>query len=243
VLRVPVDRLEPGELVLDARASHYVANVYRLAHGARIVLIEPERAVEAVAEVLDVERSGVRCRVGPVTPARAAARPVLLLQGLAKAEKLDAIVRDATELGATLVAAVETSRSVVRLGGRADKRLDRWRRIAREAARQAGRGDVPDVRGPMPWSEAVALAPTDALKVCLWEEATEPLGRELSRLSAEQAVAIAVGPEGGLTPEEAGLAAGAGYRLVSLGPFILRTETVAAAVLGAVIAQCQTVLR
>jgi 16S rRNA (uracil1498-N3)-methyltransferase len=226
-----------------------------VATGARIVLFDPERAVQAVAEVLDAGRSGVRCRVGPLTPARTATRRVVLLQGLAKAEKLDAIVRDATELGATLVAAVETARSVVRLrrsaatgtdlglgpesSGRAEARLDRWRRVAREAARQSGRGDVPNVVGPLPWRDAIALAPPDALKLCLWEEATEPLGPELSRLSAAQAVAIAVGPEGGLTHDEVSLATEAGYRAVSFGPFILRTETVAAAVLGAVIARGQ----
>ena len=72
-------------------------------------------------------------------------------------------------------------------------------------------------------------------RFCLWENATEPLGATLPDAIARVAsMAFAIGPEGGLTAEEVEEARVLGYAPVSLGPFVLRTETVAAAVLGAV---------
>jgi 16S rRNA (uracil1498-N3)-methyltransferase len=93
--------------------------------------------------------------------------------------------------------------------------------------------------GPLPWERALALAPSGALKLCLWEDATDPLGPVLARLGPTQPVALAVGPEGGLTAPETTVAAAAGYAVLSLGSVVLRTETVAAAVLGAVLVQAQ----
>jgi 16S rRNA (uracil1498-N3)-methyltransferase len=168
-------------------------------------------------------------------------RPITLLQAAGKGDKLDAIVRDATELGATSVVVVETRRSVVRFGEKSEERVGRLRRIAVEAARQCGRGDAPDVSGPSPWDEALCrAADPGALKLCFWERASEPAGAALAALGREQPVVVAVGPEGGLDEAEIDVARTSGFAIVSLGPFILRTETVAAAVLGAVLLLPQT---
>jgi len=214
-----------------------VARVHRVRAGDELLLFEPVSACEAVATVLATDRDGVRCRVGEVRASSLRARrQVTLVQGIGKGDKLDAIVRDATELGATRVVAAETARGVVKLGGRADQRMQRLRRIAAEAARQCGRGDVPEIVGPLPWREALetARAPL-GLSLCLWERATDPLGPKLRALGAEEPVTFAVGAEGGLEDAEVEAARSAGYAVTSLGPFILRTETVAAAVLGAVL--------
>jgi 16S rRNA (uracil1498-N3)-methyltransferase len=236
VLRVPVHRLETGETTLDEGASRYVARVRRLREGDALVLFDPRRAHEAEATILAIERAGVRCRVGEVRPASVrAARSVTLVQAAGKGDKLDAVVRDATELGATRVVVAESARSVVRLGDKSEARMGRLRRVADEAARQCGRGDAPELVGPLPWSEAIAVETGRALKLCFWERATSPAGRELASLDADRPIVVAAGPEGGLEEAEIEAARAAGFVVVSLGPFILRTETVAAAVLGAVL--------
>src|SRR5262249_23530063 len=141
--------------------------------------------------------------------------------------------RDATELGATRVVPVICERSVARPDG---ARAARWRRIAVDAARQCGRGDAPAVEGPVPFVDAVHDAPPDALRLCLDPGAERPLGAALEE-DQGQAVVLAVGPEGGLTPAETAAAGSAGFVLVTLGPLVLRTETVCAAVLGALSAR------
>jgi 16S rRNA (uracil1498-N3)-methyltransferase len=224
-------------MTLDPQASRYAARVHRARVGDALLLFDPAHAREAPATVLAIERSQVRCRVGEVRAASIRAhRPLALVQGIGKGDKLDAIVRDATELGATRVIAAETARGVVKLGGRGEDRMHRLRRVAAEAARQCGRGDVPEVEGPLPWIQAIQRAHDPiGLSLCLWENATEPLGPRLRSLAAKQPVTFAVGAEGGLTQDEIDAALSVGYAVISLGPFILRTETVAAAVLGAVL--------
>jgi 16S rRNA (uracil1498-N3)-methyltransferase len=231
ILRLPLDALAEGPSTLPADAATYVTRVHRLGPGDRLLVFDPDRAVEADAEVASADRRAVTLRIGPLRPA--ALRPpraLTLLQGVGKGDKLDAIVRDATELGATRVVPVLCARSVARPDA---ARAVRWRRIAVEAARQCGRGDAPVVETPVDFVEAVRREGA-GIKVCLDPAAERSLGAVLAGLGAE-AVALAVGPEGGLTGEEVAAAEEAGFVRASLGPLVLRTETVCAAVLGAIL--------
>lgn len=237
MLRVPVDGLSEGVITLDPEASRYITRVHRKKAGERCLLFDPALAIEAEATILEVHRDKVACQVDAPRPSSMRPRrSVSLLQAIGKGEKLDSVVRDATELSVTEIVAIESARTVVQLGNRAPARLERWRRIAIEAARQCGRGDAPTVRGPLAWSEVIAEhADSDALKLCCWERATEPLGPHLKGLDPARPVVFAIGPEGGLEEAEIEEARRAGFHIVSLGPLTLRTETVAAAVLGAVL--------
>jgi 16S rRNA (uracil1498-N3)-methyltransferase len=237
VLRVPVSELVSGETTLDPQASRYVARVHRARVGDDLLLFDPVKAQEAVATVLAMTRSAVRCRVAEVRASSLRARrSVTLVQGIGKGGKLDAVVRDATELGATRIIAADTARGVVKWATHAETRMRRLERIAAEAARQCGRGDIPEVTGPLAWKPALERATGHAsMGLCLWERATEPIGPKLRALGAEDPVVFAIGAEGGLEDAEVEAARSLGYTVVSLGPFILRTETVAAAVLGAVL--------
>jgi 16S rRNA (uracil1498-N3)-methyltransferase len=222
-------------MTLDPEASRYVARVHRVREGDALVLFDPVTAREATATVRTIERDGVRCDVGEI---RASVlrprRSTTLIQAIGKGDKLDAVTRDATELGATRIIATETARGIVKLGSRAEERMDRLRRVATEAARQCGRGDVPELLGPLPWDAALRRAADPAgVLLCLWERATAPIGPVFRALRPEEPLALAVGPEGGLETAEIEAARALGYAVVSLGPFILRTETVASAVLGA----------
>jgi 16S rRNA (uracil1498-N3)-methyltransferase len=159
---------------------------------------------------------------------------VVLIQGIGKGDKLDAIVRDATELGATGIVPAIGERSVARPDA---ARGARWRRIAVEAARQCGRGDAPAIAMPVSFTDAVrAAGAVEALRLCLDPAAHQSLGSALAALAA-QAVTFAVGPEGGLTAAELAAAEAFGFTRVTLGPLVLRTETVCAAVLGALLAR------
>ena len=235
-LRVPIEGLAPGDRALGAEASAYVAQVRRLGPGDQLVVFDPERGEEADAEVTSVERRAVTVRVGEARPAAVLpARRVTLVQGAGKGDKMDAVVRDATELGATHILPAICARSVARPDA---ARAARWRRIAVEAARQCGRGDAPAIGAPLAFEEAVQRAGEGAaVRLCLDPRAEAPLSAGLAGLVAGAAVALVVGPEGGLTDEELAAADRAGFTRVTLGPLVLRTETVCAAVLGALLAR------
>jgi 16S rRNA (uracil1498-N3)-methyltransferase len=237
VIRAPVPGLQAGDARLGGGLAHYLVRVLRLRAGEEFTAFDPATGGEAEAAILRIEPDVIHVRVGEVREGlRPSAREVTFIQGYAKGAKCDAVVRDATELGVTRVVVAITRRSVVRLDpSRAAERQARWARIAEQAARQCGRSDAPRVEVPCPWPDALAYAPEGAAQFCLWERATEPLGPPLfDALSCDAPLVFACGPEGGLEDEEVELARARGFRIVSLGRFALRTETVASAVLGAV---------
>ncbi len=240
--RAPIPALAPGERRLEGAVAHYLARVLRLRAGDAFVAFDPATAREAEAVTVWTDQDTITVRFGALRESVArAARPLTWVQGLAKGDKCDAVVRDATELGATHVMVATTRRTVVKLdAARGAERQARWARIANEAARQCGRSDAPLVDAPRPWADALAHAEdagkdAGGVRFCLWEQASDPLAPPLfEALSRGVPLAFACGPEGGLDATEVDLARSRGWLVVSLGPFALRTETVAAAVLGAV---------
>lgn len=253
--RVPISDLSAGDRTLGGAVAHYVLRVLRMRAGDAFVAFDPSTGLEADASILQSSSSSTG--TGPVSGSGAGSasgdtvdvrlgvpregavrdrRSVIWVQGMTKGSKCDAIVRDATELGAGRIVIASARRSVVRLDpARAAERAERWARIAREAARQCGRSTAPQIDAVLSWEEALGRVGDAHERFCLWEQATEPLGPRLfASLERGAALAFACGPEGGLDGEEIDLAKKRGWFIASLGPRLLRTETVAAAVLGAV---------
>ncbi|HSO38582.1 MAG TPA: 16S rRNA (uracil(1498)-N(3))-methyltransferase [Labilithrix sp.] len=237
-VRCAVTPLAPGSRVLPRDASHYLCRVLRLGQGDRFVAFDPTTKQEADAVVDGPSGEAANVTIGHIRTASVLAGVrIALVYGLAKGDKVDAVVRDATELGATHIVIARTARAVAKAtGDRQDAKLDRWRRIAEQAARQCGRTDPPAIEGVLPWKAALEAAAKDhEARYCLWENATAPLADTLlERVRAGTSLAFAVGPEGGLSEAEVEEARALGFATVSIGRFILRTETVPAAVLGAV---------
>lgn len=237
-VRVPYGPLALGEMPLPPHVAEYVCDVLRLVEGDTFTMFDPEARQEADVELLDARPRGPTLRVLELRPAKVVApRRVTLIQGMAKGDKMDAIVRDATELGVTRFVPVIMERSIARPAD-GEARAERLRRIAREAARQCGRGDTPAIELPTPFESALRSILTDdvaASAFCLEPRAPTPLRRELARLSPDSEVIFLVGPEGGFSDAELALCRERRARLVSMGPLILRTETVCAAALGALL--------
>ena len=230
-LFVPLPESPPSEVTLSGERRHYLLHVLRLTAGACLEVFDGSgRAYDA--RVVAVEEEGVRLVLGEVrqTPA---SRPVHILQGLPKGDKLEWVLQKGTELGATAFHPVAAARSVVKLEPRrAEERTSRWRKIVEEAARQCQRNDVPLVHPPQPLLEAArSLAPGTLLLVLDEEESAVALGEAFRASAPGTPVALVVGPEGGLDREEVGALQALGGRCVTLGRRILRTETAALAAL------------
>jgi 16S rRNA (uracil1498-N3)-methyltransferase len=239
VRRLPLPEISEGERVLSPEASRYLVRVLRLDVGATVEVFDPRTGEVAEARVLSVDRSLAVLAVSrPARPTHAEPTTILV-QGYPKGDKFADVVRDATELGATLIVPAICARSVARPDdARSEKKLERLSAVAAEAARQCGRTRAPELVPPLAWGEAIAFARAslgdDGAAFTLYERATEPLGPRLIDAAARGAgVAFAIGPEGGLEEGEVALAASLGFAPCGLGSTILRTETVAAAVLGA----------
>jgi len=160
---------------------------------------------------------------------------ITLAQSLPKGSKMEFIIQKATELGVRRIIPFISSRSIPRLTGtRAAGKAARWRKVAVEASRQCGRGDVPEVSEIISFDEMLRTADGDALRIILWE-GEEQLGiREVltdERYAGVNGFCVVIGPEGGFSWEEVEKAQKNGFLPTSLGRLILRTETAPLAVL------------
>jgi 16S rRNA (uracil1498-N3)-methyltransferase len=216
------------EIVVIAGEDHrYITRVLRLAIGDQIVLFDGI-GVEADARIIRVGPRALELKVEARRGALPLERPEFtLIQALTKGDKLDVVVQKATELGVTRIIPVTSARSVPRLEAmRALGRRARWQKIAREAARQSGRADVPEVEAVTAIATALRSA-GDAFKIMMWEGARQHGLREVMPEDKPKRIVIATGPEGGFSVEEVDAARAAGFHVVGLGPRILRTETAA----------------
>jgi 16S rRNA (uracil1498-N3)-methyltransferase len=209
--------VEPGTAARDRfpvpePIAHQVTRVLRLRDGAEIV-------------VLEEDGQEIRCRLeggelvvldrGPSTGEPR--HHLVVAQALLKGDHLETVVRQGTEVGISRFELAVTERCVVREISPA--RLTRLRAVAREAAEQSERGRVPDVIPPQPLDAVI-----DRRTVLLFERSE---GARLSKLPP--ADRLVIGPEGGFTHAEVAAAEQAGATVATLGPRILRSDSVAAA--------------
>jgi 16S rRNA (uracil1498-N3)-methyltransferase len=237
-LKAPLAENPTASLPLSEADVHHAVDVLRLRVGEVVDVVAPDAKVWRV-RVTAATRDGVFAEVLEEV-ATARLPHITLLQGVAKGDKMDDIVRQAVEVGAEQIVPVLTARSVVQLDERkAAQRLERWQRVALAAAKQAKRTSVPHVAQPVRLREALAeLAGFDGA-VVLWEEAAgEGIVSAVRRCAAspDAKIALIVGPEGGLSAEEVEALVAVGATPATLGPNILRTETAAIVALALAIA-------
>ena len=230
-----IDKLSiiDGIAVIEGELFRHLVRVLRLKVGARVALADGECGeYTGVLSSLEGERALVRIERTLTTVASGKTPAITLIQGVPKGERMEMILQKGTELGAAGFVPFLSSRTIPRLSGdKAVERVRRWERIVREAARQSRRPDIPEVYAIVTLAEALAAARQE-IRLILWEgESEQGLKEILDAAPTPASVALLVGPEGGLSREEAEKAMAAGFVPVTLGPRILRTETAGLAVL------------
>jgi 16S rRNA (uracil1498-N3)-methyltransferase len=227
--RAPLSPIVAGEQQLSRELGGYLVRVLRLRAGARFVVFDPDAGVEADAELLRDVPALARV-AAPRSVAASNVREVTLLQGLAKGEKPEHVLRAAVALGARRVAFVRTERSLAA----AELRGERLRAVMLDVARQCGRGDLPELVGLLDFE--AALAHGRGKRFMLDPQAARSLVEALRSLGAGDAVTLAIGPEGGFAASESAALSAAGFEPVRLGAHVLRTELAAVAALAVVAA-------
>ncbi len=223
MIRLLLPHATEGEVRVDGARLHYVSRVLRVKAGDALEVFDGA-GHEFDARVTSLTETHATLQLGAPRQAPAP-RPLTLLQGLPKADKLELVLQKGTELGASGFMPVACERCVVKLDGKEEKKRERWQRIVEEAARQSGRADVPHVALPRPLMDAVRGLDKDvAVLVLDEEEQALPLSTAVAPLGARP-LALVIGPEGGLSRAEVAALKAAGAIPVTLGRLILRTET------------------
>lgn len=223
-----VDEVRNGHADIEGDEAHHLTRVLRVAVGQQFEISDDRQVY--LAEVEEARKNLVRFAIvaklepGPPTP------PVTLICALIKFDRLEWLIEKATELGVASIVPVEAERSEHGLLRAAEKRVERWRRIALEASQQARRSFLPEIATPVRLTTHLQH-PYD-FRVRLEEAGAPPLRVPLPW--KEQSLALAIGPEGGWTDQERAAMAAAGWVAGSLGGNILRAETAALAGLAVV---------
>jgi 16S rRNA (uracil1498-N3)-methyltransferase len=231
---------EESATLTGVQAEH-LARVLRAEPGMKADVVAGGRVFHAeVIAVVGGQGEAMKIRFRLIEEAWAEpALPVTVVMAVYKFDRMEWAIEKSTELGVAAIAPVIAQRSEKHLAQSAVKRAERWRRIVLEASQQSRRSDVPSIYDPVALAERVQ-AISGAMRIVLAEqehaimlhdvlfEAVRGAGTE------RHALEIAIGPEGGWTPDEARMFEANGWRAVSLGPRILRAETAAIASLAVV---------
>ena len=223
------------ELALPEAASNHIVRVLRLQVGDSFHLFNGDGS-DYRAEILSLEKRGIKVRVvASHALDNESPLPIHLYQCIARGEKMDWILQKATELGAAAFTPLVSERTEVKLDqDRSDKRLAHWQGVIRAACEQSGRAVVPALHAP------VAINRLDAAPArpqAFFLQPGAPLRVPDLALAAGTDTCLAVGPEGGFSPRDVQCLQAAGFRGLSLGPRILRTETAGIALMAAL--QCR----
>lgn len=225
---------ENGLLTLHGEDAHHAGRVLRLRPGEAVTLCDGA-GTDHDCVIETVEKEAVVCRVQRSHPAETEPKQHLTLcMALPKGDKMDFIVQKAVELGVHEIVPY-LSKNCVSRPDKTEKKVERWQRIAVEAAKQCGRGFLPKVCAVVTTAQAVERAAQCETALFFYENERETGLRDALESGVGRTVSLMIGPEGGFAPEEVEMAAQAGLRSVSLGTRILRCETAPVAALAAVL--------
>lgn len=232
---------EPQNITEDRIAifedSRHIQKVLRMNCGDEILVFDGT-GYEYTAKLTEIEKTV--CYAEVLEKNLSLSEPktqITLFQGLPKSGKMETIVQKSVELGVIKIVPVMMERCVTRISSKAvgQEKAARWSKVSVEAAKQCGRGKVPVVSEPVTFDEAVEQLLKTELPIMPYEE----LGHEgrlglkelLSSNKTATSIGILVGPEGGFSEQEVALAVSKGVNTIGLGKRILRTETVASALI------------
>lgn len=217
--------ISQGQVQLFGEDEKHIKTVLRARVGEELTLCDGE-GMDYQCRIASMERgvlldilSKEVCETEPKTK-------ITLYQGLPKADKMELIIQKCVELGVDRIVAVSTERAIVKLDKKESKKLERWQKIAEAAAKQSGRGKIPEIgQQVLKFKEAVAEATALDGAIIPYEKEQETGIRRFVQGFRGGSIGVFIGPEGGFAEEEIALAKEAGITPITLGKRILRTET------------------
>src|SRR3990172_20452 len=225
------EQVSGPHITVSGEDVRHIAAVLRMKAGDSLLLSDGEET-EYTVRIAQVGKTEIRTEIVNRVKQEIIYPRVTLGQGLPKSDKIDWIVQKATELGVSSIVPLITERTIVKIRDE-EKRVSRWQKIAREAAMQSNRIDIPEVDHIRTFHDFIMTLDPGPMTLLLfpWEEGTEPIKNVLRQKPDVKNIIVLIGPEGGFSSVEAELAKENGFHLVSLGAGILRTETAAVAAL------------
>jgi len=215
-----------NSLEITGQDAYHIAKVLRMREGEKLVVVDEEKT-EYVTVIKSIGKNSVCTEI--LCFAKNDQEPevdITLFQGIPKQAKMESIIQKSVEIGARAIIPVMTERTVIKMDGTDSNKLSRWRKIAKEAAKQCQRGIIPLVENPVTYTHIVSMISKYDLIILPYEK---ELNTKISQcIKAKESIrnaCVIIGPEGGFTEQEVKIAMQQGAIPVNLGARMLRTET------------------
>ena len=230
---VKANQIENNKIKIIGSDVNHIKNVLRLKIDDDINICNSDDSKNYICAISNISADEVECIILKETEGTSESNVDLTIyQGLPKADKMELIIQKGTELGVKKFIPVNFKRCIVKLDGKDEvKKIDRWNKIAEVASKQSGRDYIPEVKSVLSLKQmADEFSSYDLVLLCYEDEKDNFIKNELIKIKEKMdsyKIAVIVGPEGGIAPEEVDELKKSGAKVVSLGSRILRTETVA----------------
>ncbi|MBQ6297145.1 MAG: 16S rRNA (uracil(1498)-N(3))-methyltransferase [Selenomonadaceae bacterium] len=231
--RIFLENVTSDLVTISGDDANHLARSLRARRGDRITAVDGAGNC-AVIELIDFDKETIKARRVSDIKKIVVEKKIVLADCLPKQNRFDNIIEKATELGVAKIEPLISDRTIARPGGiRAQSKLERWRKIAKEAAEQCARDTIPEIgeiRELDEWLKEITPLDKDTLLLFCWENEQERTVREV--LTAWNGnIIVLIGPEGGFSEREVNAIKSAGGVSVTLGKRILKTDTAVISVL------------
>jgi 16S rRNA (uracil1498-N3)-methyltransferase len=222
-----------GLISIIGEDVNHIKNVLRMNRGETLS-VSDGKGMDYLVEILKLDQDCIT--TGIIDSWASKTEPpvdITLFQGIPKSDKMDFIVQKSVELGIRKIVPVINHRTIVKFDNVKDRirKVERWQKIALEAAKQCNRGILPEIVHVQEYAEALQYSKESELNIIPYEKETSQGLKSIISCMNPKKIGIFIGPEGGFTEDEAERAVVSGIKPVSLGPRILRTETAGIAVI------------
>ena len=219
------------DIYIGGDEAHHILDVMRLKRGDRVIAFDG-LGNEYNGLISEAKRKSLVISIQSRREQPALKAKITLAQAIPRSEKMDYIVQKCTELGVSSIIPMVTERTVVKLDkSREARRRARWIKIATGAAKQCGRSDVPEIKKVLGFKDIFRSVENYALKIMPSLTGERKCLTDLVSNRKCENIIVFIGPEGGFSPKEIELAVDCKVNPVSLGPYILKSDTAAVATL------------
>ena len=232
---VSKNNISDKSILIDGEDVLHISRVLRMREGDELTICDGDKT-DYLCKISSISKKEVICDIiSREENQNESDVLVTLYQGVPKGAKMDLIIQKCVELGAVKIVPFNSRRTVAAAKGK----FDRFQKISLEAAKQSGRGIIPEIAAPVDFDEALQDILKNDIAIMAYEDCKDITLKDALRGKAPKSVGIMIGPEGGFDPAEAAAAKEKGAALVSLGKRILRTETAGLSVISNIMYELQ----
>jgi len=221
------DNIRENIAIVEGEDVKHIKNVLRLNIGDKIELCDGSNN-DYLAELSNVSTSHIECTILDMQDSKGEPPiEIILYQGLPKSAKMDLIIQKAVELGVNSIVPIITDRSIVKIKEetKAQKKVDRWQKIAVGAAKQSKRGIIPQIKSIISFDQMLKVIQEGEFVIVPYENENEVGLKKTLKTYKSGKIHVIIGPEGGFEEIEIDKLKEINAHIVTLGPRILRTET------------------